>query len=126
MLYTATSENPAARAADSTAGERPEPVAGRQPRPGGAHRSERADPASAEPAGGPFHRSCWYGRPDVEQAEAPVDGGQLRNIGVARAQFFPQLTLSASGGVGGDTFPTIFNSGSRTIYGLGQLAQPLF
>jgi multidrug efflux system outer membrane protein len=34
--------------------------------------------------------------------------------------------LSASAGIGGDSFPSIFSTGSRTIYGLGQLAQPLF
>jgi outer membrane protein, multidrug efflux system len=48
------------------------------------------------------------------------------NIAVARAQFFPALSLSASAGIGGDSFPSMFQAGSRTIYGLGQLAQPLF
>ena len=47
-------------------------------------------------------------------------------IGVARAQFFPQLSISASAGVGGDSFPDIFNTGAKTIYGIGSLAQPIF
>jgi outer membrane protein, multidrug efflux system len=64
-------------------------------------------------------------RPDIQQAEAQLKAANA-NIGVARAQFFPQLSLSASGGVSGDSFPTIFSTGSRTIYGLGQLAQPIF
>jgi multidrug efflux system outer membrane protein len=64
-------------------------------------------------------------RPDIEQAEAQLKQANA-NIGVARAQFFPQLSLSASAGIGGDTFPHIFSSDSRTIYGLGQLTQPIF
>jgi len=64
-------------------------------------------------------------RPDIEQAEAQLKAANA-NIGVARAQFFPQLSLSASAGVGGDTFPNMFTTGSRTIYGIGQLAQPIF
>jgi len=64
-------------------------------------------------------------RPDIQQAEAQLKAANA-NIGVARAQFFPQLSLSASAGIGGNTFPTIFGSDSRTIYGLGQLAQPIF
>jgi multidrug efflux system outer membrane protein len=64
-------------------------------------------------------------RPDIEQAEAQLKAANA-NIGVARAQFFPQLSLSASAGVGGNTFPNIFSTGSQTIYGLGSLTQPIF
>ncbi|AEU38022.1 efflux transporter outer membrane subunit [Granulicella mallensis] len=64
-------------------------------------------------------------RPDIGQAEATLKAANA-NVGVARAQFFPQLSLSAAAGVGGDSFPTIFGSNSRTIAGLGQLAQPIF
>jgi outer membrane protein, multidrug efflux system len=64
-------------------------------------------------------------RPDIQEAEAQLMAANA-NIGVARAQFFPQLSISASGGLGGDSFPDIFKSGSQTVYGLGQLAQPLF
>ena len=45
---------------------------------------------------------------------------------MARAQFFPQLSISASGGVGGDSLSSIFSPDGKTIYGLGSLAQPLF
>jgi multidrug efflux system outer membrane protein len=64
-------------------------------------------------------------RPDIQEAEGQLMAANA-NIGVARAQFFPQLSISASGGLGGDSFPDIFKSGSQTVYGLGQLAQPLF
>jgi multidrug efflux system outer membrane protein len=64
-------------------------------------------------------------RPDIEQVEAQLQAANA-NIGVARAQFFPQLSLSASAGVGGNSFSNIFTAGSRAIYGIGQLTQPIF
>ena len=64
-------------------------------------------------------------RPDIQQAEATLIAANAQ-IGVARAQFFPQLSISASGGVGGDSLSSIFSPDGKTIYGLGSLAQPLF
>jgi multidrug efflux system outer membrane protein len=64
-------------------------------------------------------------RPDIQQTEAQLKAANA-NIGVARAQFFPQLSISASAGVGGNDWSNIFESNSRTIYGIGSLAQPLF
>ncbi len=64
-------------------------------------------------------------RPDIQQAEAQLIAANAQ-IGVARAQFFPQLSISASGGVGGNSFANLFDWSSRTIYGIGSLAQPLF
>jgi len=64
-------------------------------------------------------------RPDIQQTEAQLKAANA-NIGVARAQFFPQLSISASGGVGGDSFPDIFKSGAQTVYGIGSLTQPIF
>ena len=63
--------------------------------------------------------------PDIQQAEATLIAANAQ-IGVARAQFFPQLTISGSAGIGGNSFPTIFGANSQTIYGIGQLAQPIF
>jgi len=45
---------------------------------------------------------------------------------VARAQFFPQLSISASGGVGGSDLSQIFNPAGRLVYGIGALTQPIF
>ena len=64
-------------------------------------------------------------RPDIQQAEATLISANAQ-IGVARAQFFPNLSISASGGVGGDSLASIFNPAGKTIYGIGTLAQPLF
>jgi multidrug efflux system outer membrane protein len=64
-------------------------------------------------------------RPDVLQAEQQLIEANAR-IGVARAQFFPQLSITAAGGVGGSAFSTIFDPDSRLIYGIGALTQPIF
>ncbi|MGC1463377.1 MAG: efflux transporter outer membrane subunit [Terracidiphilus sp.] len=64
-------------------------------------------------------------RPDIQQAEATLIAANAQ-IGVARAQFFPNLSISASGGVGGDSLSSLFDPASKTIYGIGSLAQPLF
>lgn len=64
-------------------------------------------------------------RPDIQQAEQQLIAANAQ-IGVARAQFFPQLSLSASAGVGGDSLSNIFDWSNKTIYGIGSLAQPIF
>ncbi len=64
-------------------------------------------------------------RPDILEAEEQLIAANAR-IGVARAQFFPQLSISSSGGVGGSDFSQIFNPDSRMIYGIGSLTQPIF
>ena len=64
-------------------------------------------------------------RPDILQAEQQLVAANAQ-IGVARAQFFPQLSITASAGVGGDSVSSIFDPDSKLIYGIGSLTQPLF
>ena len=64
-------------------------------------------------------------RPDILQAEQQLVAANAQ-IGVARAQFFPQLSISASAGVGGDSLSSIFDPDGKLIYGIGSLAQPIF
>jgi outer membrane protein, multidrug efflux system len=64
-------------------------------------------------------------RPDIQQSEAQLIAANAQ-IGVARAQFFPNLTISGSAGVGGDSLSSIFSTTGKTIYGIGTLTQPIF
>jgi multidrug efflux system outer membrane protein len=64
-------------------------------------------------------------RPDILQAEQQLVAANAQ-IGVARAQFFPQLSISGSAGVGGDSLSSIFDPESKLIYGIGSLTQPIF
>jgi multidrug efflux system outer membrane protein len=70
-------------------------------------------------------QSACMSRADVLPSEQQTIAAIAR-IGVARAQFFPQLSLTASGGVGGSDFSNIFDPDSRLIYGIGSLTQPIF
>jgi multidrug efflux system outer membrane protein len=64
-------------------------------------------------------------RPDIQQAEQTLVSANAQ-IGVARAQFFPNLSISGSGGVGGDSLSSIFDPSGKTIYGIGTLTQAIF
>ncbi|WP_101674569.1 efflux transporter outer membrane subunit [Alloalcanivorax mobilis] len=64
-------------------------------------------------------------RPDVVVAERQVAAANA-NIGVARAAWLPDLTLSASGGVEADSFSRLFDAPVR-VWSVGpSLAQTLF
>ena len=124
LLYTASSQIPQLEqqiqqqenAMRLLLGESPGPVAHTDP-------NALIPPPQDLPTGLPSQ--LLERRPDIEEAEQQLVAANAQ-IGVARAQFFPQLMLSASGGVGGDSFGNLFDPASRTIYGLGSLAQPLF
>jgi multidrug efflux system outer membrane protein len=113
LLYTATSEVPQL---ELLLGENPGPVVHKDP-------AALTPPPQDLPTGLPSQ--LLERRPDIQQAEATLISANAQ-IGVARAQFFPSLSISASGGVGGDTLGSIFSTAGQTVYGLGTLAQPLF
>ena len=124
LLYTATSQLPQLEqqvqqqenALRLLIGENPGPVAHTDP-------NALTPPPQDLPTGIPSQ--LLERRPDIQQSEAQLKAANA-NIGVARAQFFPQLSISASAGVGGSNFSNIFQSNARTIYGIGSLTQPLF
>ncbi|HUN83569.1 MAG TPA: efflux transporter outer membrane subunit [Terracidiphilus sp.] len=124
LLYTATSEVPQLEeqiqqqenAIALLLGENPGPIVHTDP-------NALAPPPQNLPTGIPSR--LLERRPDIEQAEATLIAANAQ-IGVARAQFFPNLAISGSGGVGGDTLSSIFDTSGKTIYGLGTLTQPLF
>ncbi len=124
LLFAATSEIPQLEeeiqqqenAIAVLLGENPGPFAHRDP-------NALAPPPQDLPTGIPSQ--LLERRPDIQQAEATLIAANAQ-IGVARAQFFPNLSISASAGVGGDSLATIFDPAGKTIYGIGSLAQPLF
>ena len=124
LLYTATSELPQLEeqiqqqenALSLLLGENPGPVAHTDP-------NALTPPPQDLPTGLPSE--LLERRPDIQQAEATLIAANAQ-IGVARAQFFPNLSISASAGLSGDSFPDIFSSSGKTIYGIGTLTQPLF
>ncbi|MBU9127822.1 efflux transporter outer membrane subunit [Burkholderia multivorans] len=64
-------------------------------------------------------------RPDIRAADAALKAAAAE-VGVATAQLFPQLSLSASMGKGGFDWPTML-SGAGAIWSVGaSLTQPLF
>lgn len=124
LLYAATSEVPQLEeqiqqqenAISFLLGENPGPIAH-------TDRNALAPPPQDLPAGLPSR--LLERRPDIQQAEATLIAANAQ-IGVARAQFFPNLSISGSGGVGGDSLSSIFDPAGKTIYGIGTLTQPLF
>ncbi|RXS98099.1 efflux transporter outer membrane subunit [Silvibacterium dinghuense] len=64
-------------------------------------------------------------RPDILEAEEQLINANAQ-IGVAKAQFFPQLSISASAGLGGDEWSNLFDPGGHTVYGIGSLTQAIF
>jgi multidrug efflux system outer membrane protein len=64
-------------------------------------------------------------RPDIRQAEAQLVAANA-NIGVAKALFFPQITLTASDGLQSAALSRLFEGPSGFWAFAGQLLQPVF
>jgi len=69
--------------------------------------------------------SVLLGRPDVQEAERSLRAANA-NIGVARAAFFPSLSLTANGGSASGSLSGLFKAGSGTWSFLPQVTLPLF
>ena len=64
-------------------------------------------------------------RPDVRRAEELLVQANA-NIGVARAQFFPAVSLSGDAGTSSSQLKKILDAGNIYYYATGSLAQPIF
>lgn len=64
-------------------------------------------------------------RPDVQQAEARLIAANAR-IGVAKAQFFPNISLTSLGGSASSQLNSIFAGKNAYWYAAASLSQPIF
>jgi multidrug efflux system outer membrane protein len=64
-------------------------------------------------------------RPDVRRAEQLLIQANA-NIGVARAQYFPQLSLSIQGGTSSSQLKKLVQAGNVYYYAAGALSEPIF
>ncbi len=78
---------------------------------------------AAIPAGLPS--DLLQARPDVQEAERALRAANA-NIGVARAAFFPSISLTASGGSASRTLSGLFKAGSSTWSFAPQINLPIF
>ena len=69
--------------------------------------------------------SVLLARPDVVQAEDVLKGANA-NIGAARAAFFPDISLTGSGGVTSLALSTLFRASSETWTFIPSVSQPIF
>lgn len=64
-------------------------------------------------------------RPDILQAEATLVAANAR-IGVAKSQFFPQISLTSLGGSASNQLQNIFSGKNAYWYAAGSLSEPIF
>jgi outer membrane protein, multidrug efflux system len=64
-------------------------------------------------------------RPDIRQAEAKLIAANAR-IGVAKAQFFPNISLTGAGGSSSNQLQTVLSGKNAYWYAAGSLSEPIF
>ncbi len=124
LVFTASSNIPALEQQIQEQENQIRLLLGRQP--GSITRRETYTPSpnvASVPAGIPSQ--LLERRPDIQEAEANLIAANAA-IGVARAQFFPTIPISGSGGIGSNSLGTLFDPSGAYIYGVGSLVQPLF
>ncbi len=102
-------------------------LTGRAPAQFSLARAPAAQPLALRPPANPagLPSELLEHRPDIAGAERRAAAANA-NIGVAKAAYFPQLTLSANGGFSAATLGNLFDTPSR-VWSLGAaLAQTIF
>ena len=69
--------------------------------------------------------SALLRRPDIKEAEHNLLSANA-NIGAARANFFPTISLTASAGVGSDSLSSLFSHGMKVWSFAPSITLPLF
>jgi len=64
-------------------------------------------------------------RPDIQRAEATLIAANAR-IGVAKAQFFPNISLTSLGGSASNQLNSIFSGKNAYWYAAGSFSEPIF
>jgi multidrug efflux system outer membrane protein len=64
-------------------------------------------------------------RPDIQEAEGKLVAANAR-IGVARAQYFPQISLTSLGGAASNQLNSVFSSGGGYWLAAGSISEPVF
>jgi multidrug efflux system outer membrane protein len=64
-------------------------------------------------------------RPDIQRAEATLIAANA-HIGVARAQFFPNISLTSMGGSSSNQLQSIFSGKNAYWYAASSLSEPIF
>jgi len=64
-------------------------------------------------------------RPDVQQAEAKLVAANA-HVGAARAQYFPQISLTSLGGAASNQLQSMFTGPAAYWYAAGSISQPIF
>jgi multidrug efflux system outer membrane protein len=92
------------------------------PIPHGTTAPRLADPQEIPPG---IPSQLLERRPDIQAAEAKMIAANAR-IGVAKAQFFPQVSITGFGGTATSQFDKLFSTDSRFWFGAISISQPLF
>jgi multidrug efflux system outer membrane protein len=64
-------------------------------------------------------------RPDIQRSEAALIAANAR-IGVARAQYFPNISLTSLGGSSSNQLQSVFSGKNAYWYAAGSLSEPIF
>lgn len=124
LVYTATSEIAALEREIAQQENFISVLLGNNPSPVTRGRALSEQPHAADvPAGLPS--SLLERRPDIQQTEQLLVAANA-NIGVARAAYFPQITLTGNGGFQSTALSTLFTGAGGVWSVAAALSQPIF